>query len=98
MPTSLKLPSPNLDGIVLPKVDNAGDLDFVQSLMEKMESKGVSERPPKPRTIVACIESAAAVTNLRSICEMGASRGILSGLIVSYFCSNVIAMYTLPHC
>ena len=74
--------APSLDAIVIPKVNSASDLSFVTDVLKHLapERHGVAPkgdaRPPVK--LIALIESARAVMDLRSIC---AASPYLSGLI-----------------
>lgn len=82
---NIVLQAPNIDAIVVPKVQTAGDLHFVtdvirHSLPERhasspFDSEGVQRAPVK---IIALIESARAITELNAICK---ASPLLSGLI-----------------
>lgn len=76
------LQSPNVDAVVVPKVNSAADLHFVTDVIRHMQPERHSLNhtgPPKePLKILALIESARAITNLPSICT---STPYLSGLI-----------------
>ncbi|KAI1638596.1 beta subunit of citrate lyase [Biscogniauxia mediterranea] len=80
--------APQLDAIVVPKVEGAGDLEFVaQALRHLAPSRHSSSTsssldpaaPARPIQLLALIESARAVTDLRAICA--AAPGQLSGLV-----------------
>lgn len=79
------LPSPNLDTIAVPKVQSAADLHFVTDVIRHTlpdrhpaakEVAKVGARPPLK--IIALIESAKAITDLKSICN---ASHLLDGLI-----------------
>ena len=77
------LKAPNLDAVVVPKVDSASDLSFVtdvirHALPDRHPSDGSEPKDGKPLKIVALIESAKAVMDLQSICQ---ATPLLSGLI-----------------
>jgi citrate lyase subunit beta-like protein len=82
------LQSPNLDAIVVPKVQGASDLHFVtdvirHTLPERHSATASFGRGPEgnqkpPLKIIALIESARAITELNSICN---ASPLLSGLI-----------------
>ncbi|KAH8675501.1 Pyruvate/Phosphoenolpyruvate kinase-like domain-containing protein [Xylariales sp. PMI_506] len=73
---------PGLDAIVIPKVNSASDLTFVTDALRHLaperhgDSSSSSSAPPV--RLIALIESARAITNLREIC---AASPYLSGLI-----------------
>ncbi|KAK4218701.1 citrate lyase subunit beta-like protein, mitochondrial [Rhypophila decipiens] len=69
--------APNLDAIVIPKVNSASDLSFVTDVLRQTVPERFSENPIK---LIALIESARAVMDLKSICSAGQSAN-LSGLI-----------------
>lgn len=84
-----------VDAVVVPKVRSAADLTFVAEVLRHVaprrhhasspssssSSPSSSQSPsnPRPITILALIESARAVMDLRSICEAGGAQ--LGGLI-----------------
>ncbi|KAI0147855.1 beta subunit of citrate lyase [Hypoxylon sp. NC0597] len=76
-------PLPNIDAIVLPKVNSASDLTFATDALrhlapERHGDESESESGGNPIKIVALIESARAIMDLREIC---AASPLLSGLI-----------------
>lgn len=72
------LPSPNLDALVIPKVNRASDLHFVTDVLRHTLPDRHGEGSTNPLKIIALIESAEAVLNLKEICE---ASPYLSGLI-----------------
>ncbi|KAI1209108.1 beta subunit of citrate lyase [Annulohypoxylon truncatum] len=68
-------PLPNIDAVVVPKVNSASDLQYISQALSH-HARSPQREPPK---IIALIESARAVMDLRSICA--AAPGALSGLI-----------------
>ncbi|KAL8732677.1 MAG: hypothetical protein Q9166_002653 [cf. Caloplaca sp. 2 TL-2023] len=76
------LKAPNLDTVVVPKVNSPSDLNFVTDVIRHTLPARHSENPSgasaPPINILALIESARAVTDLASICRASA---YLSGLI-----------------
>ncbi|KAL8676600.1 MAG: hypothetical protein Q9186_006900 [Xanthomendoza sp. 1 TL-2023] len=72
------LGSPNLETIVIPKVDSASDIRFVADYLTHHCSPSQTSGPHKPPNIIALIESAKSLSNLSSIC---AASPLLSGLI-----------------
>jgi citrate lyase subunit beta-like protein len=75
------LQAPNLDALVIPKVNKASDLHFITDVLRHT----LPERHPStpdadsnPLKILALIESAEAITNLNEICQ---ASPYLSGLI-----------------
>lgn len=84
--------SPGLDAIVIPKVNSASDLSFVTDVLRHVAPARHAPHPPPPSAaggssqeqqqqpvrLIALIESARAVMDLRSIC---AASPYLSGLI-----------------
>ncbi|KAL0469159.1 beta subunit of citrate lyase [Neurospora intermedia] len=71
--------APNLDAIVIPKVNSASDLSFVTDVIRHAAPQRHSSDPTtSPLKLIALIESARAVMDLRSIC---AASPYLSGLI-----------------
>lgn len=76
-------PLPNIDAIVLPKVNSASDLTFATDALrhlapERHGDESESVGGGNPIKIVALIESARAIMDLREIC---AASPLLSGLI-----------------
>ncbi|KAF3010505.1 hypothetical protein E8E14_008511 [Neopestalotiopsis sp. 37M] len=76
--------SPGLDAIVIPKVNSASDLTFVADALrhlapERHNGNGNSTSGKEPVRLVALIESARAIMNLREI--VTATPNLLSGLI-----------------
>lgn len=69
----LKLKAPNVDAIVIPKVNSASDLTYVNSVINHL-----SPSRPKPIRLLALIESALSLQNLPQICTAVPN---LSGLI-----------------
>lgn len=72
------LQAPNLDAIVVPKVNSASDLHFVTDVIRHTLFRSETDSPRKPPSIIALIESARALTDLNSICRASPH---LSGLI-----------------
>jgi citrate lyase subunit beta-like protein len=75
------LRAPNLDALVIPKVNRASDLHFVTDVLRHMlpERHPSSPSPASdPLKIIALIESAESIINLPEICR---SSPYLSGLI-----------------
>ncbi|KAK3396536.1 Pyruvate/Phosphoenolpyruvate kinase-like domain-containing protein [Sordaria brevicollis] len=71
--------APNLDAIVIPKVNSASDLSFVTDVIRHAApQRHASDPKANPLKLIALIESAKAVMDLRSIC---AASPYLSGLI-----------------
>ncbi|KAF4627361.1 hypothetical protein G7Y89_g10790 [Cudoniella acicularis] len=75
---STVLQAPNLDTLVIPKVNRASDLHFITDVLRQKLPKRHSEGSANPIKIIALIESAESIMNLNEIC--GASP-YLSGLI-----------------
>ncbi|KAI1143383.1 beta subunit of citrate lyase [Hypoxylon sp. FL0543] len=72
-------PLPNVDAVVLPKVNSASDLTFATDALRHLApERHRDESRGNPIKIVALIESARAVMDLREIC---AASPLLSGLI-----------------
>ncbi|KAM0807178.1 hypothetical protein AB5N19_07517 [Seiridium cardinale] len=74
-------PLPNLDAIVIPKVNSASDLTFATDALRHLAPDRHGSAPSgdkNPVKLIALIESARAVMNLREIC---AASPYLSGLI-----------------
>ncbi|KAK4201248.1 putative citrate lyase subunit beta-like protein [Triangularia verruculosa] len=72
--TLAPLPSSTLGAIVIPKVNSPSDLTFVVDILRQ-----VSNQNEPPKKLIALIESARAVMDLKQICEAG--KGYLDGLI-----------------
>jgi citrate lyase subunit beta-like protein len=77
------LQAPNLDALVIPKVNRASDLHFItdvlqHTLPDRHPSSPSSSSSSNPIKILALIESAEAITNLNEICK---ASPYLSGLI-----------------
>ena len=70
---------PNLDTVVVPKVNSSSDLKWVIDFINhKRTFAGLEESAPRQIKILALIESAKAISNLREICQTTAQ---LDGLI-----------------
>lgn len=72
---------PNVDAIVIPKVNSASDLSFVTDVLRHVAPDRHSSSPqggPGPIKLIALIESARAVMDLKSICS---ASPYLDGLI-----------------
>jgi citrate lyase subunit beta-like protein len=76
------LKAPNIDAIVIPKVNSAADLHFVTDVVRHTlvdrHSSAPSESSLPPIRLIALIESAKAIVNLSEICK---ASPYLSGLI-----------------
>ncbi|KAK4659795.1 hypothetical protein QC762_113620 [Podospora pseudocomata] len=72
--TLAPLPSSTLSTIVIPKVNSPSDLTFVIDILRQ-----VSPQNEPQKKVIALIESAKAVMDLKQICEAG--KGSLDGLI-----------------
>jgi citrate lyase subunit beta-like protein len=77
------LKAPNLDALVIPKVNRASDLHFItdvlrHTLPDRHPSSPSPTSDSNPVKILALIESAEAITNLNEICK---ASPYLSGLI-----------------
>jgi citrate lyase subunit beta-like protein len=72
------LQAPNLDALVVPKVNRASDLHFVTDVLRHTLPARHSAASPNPLKIIALVESAESVMNLGEICK---SSPYLSGLI-----------------
>ncbi|VBB72830.1 Putative citrate lyase subunit beta-like [Podospora comata] len=72
--TLAPLPSSTLSTIMIPKVNSPSDLTFVIDILRQ-----VSPQNEPPKKVIALIESAKAVMDLKQICEAG--KGCLDGLI-----------------
>ena len=70
------LQSENLTTFVVPKVESASDVSFVKDVIEHSRPK---DYRGKPVSVLALIESAQSLMNLREICE--AAPGLLQGLM-----------------
>lgn len=71
-------PLPAVDAVVVPKVDSAADLHFVTDVLRQVAPERHSENSHNPIKIIALIESARAVMDLREITR---ASPYLSGLI-----------------
>ncbi|KAI2640649.1 beta subunit of citrate lyase [Hypomontagnella submonticulosa] len=71
-------PLPAVDAIVLPKVNSASDLTFATDALRHLAPERHREGTGNPIKIIALIESARAIVDLREIC---AASPLLSGLI-----------------
>ncbi|KUI61397.1 Citrate lyase subunit beta-like protein, mitochondrial [Cytospora mali] len=73
---------PNLEAIVIPKVNAASDLTFVSDALKHVAPHRYNAKDGTPIKLIALIESAQSVLNLSSICAAGVRDGVgLSGLI-----------------
>lgn len=72
------LQAPNLDALVIPKVNKASDLHFVTDVLRHKLPERHADGSPNPLKIIALIESAEAIVNLNEICK---ASPYLSGLI-----------------
>ncbi|KAK0739598.1 Pyruvate/Phosphoenolpyruvate kinase-like domain-containing protein [Apiosordaria backusii] len=70
------LASPNVDSVVVPKVDSASDLHFVTNVIHHF--RDTSDSQASPLQIIASIESAKAIMDLSAICK---ASPYLTGLI-----------------
>jgi len=70
--------SPNLDAVVVPKVNSAADLTFVTDVLRHVAPQRHGARSENPIKIIALIESAKAIMDLAEICK---SSPLLNGLI-----------------
>lgn len=70
--------SPNLDAVVVPKVDSAADLTFVADVLRHTAPERHQASSKNPIKIIALIESAKAIMDLGEICKATPQ---LSGLI-----------------
>jgi citrate lyase subunit beta-like protein len=79
-----QLQAPNIDAIVIPKVNSASDLHFITDVVRHAlphrhpSSTSDSASSPPPIRLLALIESARSLTNLSEICK---ASPYLSGLI-----------------
>ncbi|KAK5990581.1 Beta-methylmalate synthase [Cladobotryum mycophilum] len=69
---------PQVDAIVVPKVESAADLTFVTDVLRHVAPERHADGSDSPIRIIALIESARAVVDLQAICK---SSPFLSGLI-----------------
>ncbi|TDZ30518.1 Citrate lyase subunit beta [Colletotrichum spinosum] len=69
---------PNVDAVVVPKVNSAADLTYVTDVLRHVAPERHTFGSPNPVKIIALIESARAVMNLSEICK---ASPYLSGLI-----------------
>ncbi|KAG9564153.1 beta subunit of citrate lyase, partial [Aureobasidium melanogenum] len=72
------LKAPNLDALVIPKVNSASDLHFVTDVIRHALSERHGPDAKSPLRLIALIESARAVMDLSAICK---ASPYLSGLI-----------------
>ncbi|KAB8596111.1 hypothetical protein FH972_025820 [Carpinus fangiana] len=76
------LKAPNLDALVVPKVNSPSDLHFVtdviRHVLPERHTSNVATQEKEPLKIIALIESAKALTDLNAIC---AASPYLSGLV-----------------
>jgi citrate lyase subunit beta-like protein len=70
--------SPNLDALVIPKVNSASDLQYVSDVLRHVAPERHSDKSQRPIKLIALIESARAIMDLRSICT---ASPYLSGLV-----------------
>jgi citrate lyase subunit beta-like protein len=70
--------APQVDAVVMPKVESAADLTFVTDVLRHVAPDRHSSASTNPIKIIALIESARAVMDLSSICK---ASPYLSGLI-----------------
>lgn len=70
--------SPNLDAIVVPKVESPGDLTFVTDVLRHVAPDRHAQSSQNPIKIIALIESAKAIMELGPICK---ASPYLSGLV-----------------
>jgi len=78
---SAVLQAPNLDALVIPKVNAPSDLHFVNDVTRHMlpdRQSGTDQNGKPPIKFIALIESAPAITDLKSICD---ASPYLDGLI-----------------
>ena len=75
---SAVLQAPNLDALVVPKVNRASDLHFVTDVVRHALPERHASSSANPLKIIALIESAEAIMNLGEICR---ASPYLSGLI-----------------
>ncbi|CRJ85844.1 hypothetical protein BN1723_000031 [Verticillium longisporum] len=71
-------PLANVDAICVPKVDSAVDLTFVTDVLRHVAPERHAENSKNPIKIVALIESARSIMNLKEICD---ASPYLSGLV-----------------
>jgi citrate lyase subunit beta-like protein len=72
------LQAPNIDAIVIPKVNSAADLHFVTDVIKHRLPDRHSSNSGQPIKLIALIESAKSIMNLNEICK---ASPYLSGLI-----------------
>lgn len=70
--------APQVDAVVVPKVESAGDLTFVTDVLRHVAPERHSNGAENPIKIIALIESARAIMDLAAICK---ASPYLSGLI-----------------
>ena len=71
-------PTPGVDAVVVPKVESAADLTFVTDVLRHVAPERHADNSKNPIKIIALIESAKAIMDLRSICK---ASPYLSGLV-----------------
>ncbi|KAI0135231.1 beta subunit of citrate lyase [Daldinia grandis] len=71
--------NPVVDTVVVPKVENLGDLREVANLLKNLNNKQYKSTRTKPLKIMALIESARGITNLSTICRGPRLSGIIFG-------------------
>ncbi|KAK2042935.1 HpcH/HpaI aldolase/citrate lyase family protein [Colletotrichum somersetense] len=69
---------PNVDAIVVPKVNSAADLSYVTDVLRHVAPARHESTSPNPVKLIALIESARSIMNLSEICK---ASPYLSGLI-----------------
>ncbi|KAG9242401.1 HpcH/HpaI aldolase/citrate lyase family protein [Calycina marina] len=72
------LSAPNIDALLIPKVNRASDLNFVTDVLRHILPERHAKDATNPIKIIALVESAEAITNLNEIC---AASPYLSGLV-----------------
>jgi len=72
------LQAPNLDALLIPKVNRASDLHFVTDVLRHVSPERHGKDSRNPFKIKALIESAESITNLKEIC---AASPYISGLV-----------------
>jgi citrate lyase beta subunit len=96
---------PNVDAIVIPKVESAADLLLVEDILQHAaphrfattNESGETEQAPRPFKLLATIDSAKGVMNLKDICSATPNlKGRTSISPLFFFVSRVSGVTLLP--
>eukprot|EP00980_Cylindrotheca_fusiformis_P009973 scaffold2206_cov95-Cylindrotheca_fusiformis.AAC.3 len=92
------LPCERLDSIVIPKVERPSDIDFVNQMIESLSPRRSKKRDDDGVRIIAAIESAMGMLNLRDIAATAATTngGRLDALVFASedYCADLEAIRT----